>query len=197
MDETNAILDTLIKSEVPEQISGRIDAAFESFILMKYTVKSHQDFNCCIADFIQHIYKNGLLQAKLLCHKTAIEEAIDLLERYYDSQGARGYDTAYLDALEDSGGGVDSVLRQISEILKGVEISKWINSYFVSVIDPLDKDQHLEIIKTIFGNYPSHFPKLMTNGNPARFISLYRELIESIVSSEKSLSQIAGPKKLI
>ncbi len=194
MDKINAILDTLIKSEVPEQISGRIDATFESFIL-KYTVKSHQDFNRCLADFIQYFYKNGLLQAKSLCHKTALGEAIDLLELYYDSQDAIGYDAAYLDAVGNSGKGIGFVLQKIAEIIKTREIAQWQNSVFLSTIDPLDKNRHLEIVEVIIGKYGALFPDEIRSEKPVCFIDLYRELIIIIVSSEKQIRQIASPSR--
>jgi hypothetical protein len=197
MYDISIILKTLINSEIPDQISQKIDSAYEAFEKTQITIRSHRDFNECIAAIVWHIYLNGLLLPKNLGKDAGLGEAIGILEHHYDNQNATGYDAAYLDAVEDTGKGIEFVLQKIAEIIKAMEIAQWQNSVFFSTIDPLDKNRHLEIVRVLLEKYGTRFPENIRFANPVRFIGLYREIIESVVSSEKLIRQIASPSKYL
>jgi len=195
MKDLDAILQNLLCSNMPELISNKIDEALDSFDIDAVIVFSHREFNDCICRFIRQIYGNGLIFPKALDSRTALMEAISLLEQHYESQGAAGYDAAYLDTVDESGKGIHFVLRELAELVKSIEISRWLESCYVFIIDPIDKDQHLEIIIDLLRKHPIHIPDSIRMGNPASFIRYYRDLIELVVSIERFSMQLAGPVK--
>jgi hypothetical protein len=195
MFDVDVLLKTLIDSEIPDQISQKIDAAYETFDRPHITINCHRDFNEYIAAFVRHIYISCILLPKNLSKDAGFGEALGILETYYDNHGATGYDAAYLDAIGESGKGIKFVLREIAEIIKAKEFAQWLNSVFISTIDPLNKNHHLEIVRVLLEKYGTRFPENVIVGNPARFISLYRELIERIRSSEMQAKQIASLNK--
>jgi hypothetical protein len=192
MKNLDTILQNLLCSSMPELIGRKIEEASDGFDIDTLAVSNHQEFNDCISRFIGHIYENGLVFAKILDSRTSLSEAISLLEQHYENQGTSGYDAAYLDAIDESGKGIQFVLRGLTELVKTLEVSRWLESYYASIIDPVDKGQHLKIIIDLVKKYPIHFPDNIREGNPARFINYYQDLIELVVSVEKLSAQLAG-----
>jgi hypothetical protein len=192
MYDLEMIFQVLLISDVPEKISKRINETIDSFCAGGIDVSDHQTFNDCISRFIGQIYKNGLVFPKTLDSRTSLAEAISLIEQHYESQGASGYDAAYLDAVDKSGKGIEHVLRELADFIKSTEIAHWLNSFYLSNIDPIDKNRHLEIIIDLLKKYPLHLPDNIRKGNPARFIRYYRDLIELVVSSEKFSGQLVS-----
>lgn len=192
MTALDTILRILLCTSKPELISNKIDEALDSFDIDAFIVSNHQEFNDCISSFIRHIYNNGLVFPKILDSRKALSEAISFIEQYYEHQGGCGYDAAYLDAIDESSRGIQFVLRELAELVKTIEVSRWLDSCYASNIDPIDKNQHLEIIIHLFGKYSPYFPDNILKGNPARFIKYYRDLIDLVLSGEKFSAQLAG-----
>jgi hypothetical protein len=195
MTNLDVILSTLIDSDMPESISQKIDETLNSFNIDALFVSSHEEFNDCIGGFIRQIYGNGLVLSKTLDSHTALAEAINILEQYYENQGASGYDAAYLDVIDETGKGIQFVLRELAELVKAMEVSRWLNSVYISLIDPIDKNQHLEIVKSLLEKYSDHFSTGIKESSPVSFIKSYRELIEIVISSENLNRHIIGSKR--
>jgi hypothetical protein len=192
MYDLDMILRTLSISDMPEMISQRIKETMDSFFAGGIDVSDHQKFNERISEFVRQIYGNALMFPRMLKSDAVLAEAINLLDQYYESPGGRGYDAAYLEAVDKPGKGIEHVLRELADFMKSREITHWLNSFYLSNIDPIDKNLHLEIVKSLLGKYFNHLPDSIRERNPASFIKYYRNLIDLVVSSEKFSGQLAS-----
>lgn len=190
MNNLHEILAILEDQAHIQRISDRIEYARNSFNLMTSDVKSHSEFNQEISRFIQHVYSRGLLVSKVVSSKGALSEAINLLDQYYGNQGGDGYNEAYLDAVSTTGKGIEFVLQALAEIISQREIGRYINWLFASIIDPTDKETHEVTIEGIIKKFGSLLPEEIVTGNPVRFVKNYRDLIETIISTNNLLKQI-------
>ena len=185
MRKLDTILMALINPEVPDLISKKIESAAESFEASSPQIVCHQEFNRHVAEYIQFICKEGLGLPIFLKTKQALSEGISLLDNYYGSLGTGGYEAAYLDAIDDMGKGIGFVRREMAKIIKTIEINRWVDSLFLTTIDPLDKQQRLEVVKALLEKYAGDLPENMKKGNPAQFANYYRQLLELAVSAER------------
>ena len=189
-DALGELLIELQSNDAINEISERIDRAFQSFGLTQTEIVSHRRFIETITDFIKHMYEHSLCVPRPMTKTAALSEGLDLLERYYESDGTRGFEAAYLDVSEESGRGIEFVLRQLAEIIKEREVSRYSNSRFHLAIDPTDGEAHMRIVKFLADRYGPMPPINLTQERPWRFAKHYRDLIEIVVSTEQFFTQI-------
>jgi len=194
MSKLESILTILINSEIPNIISKKIEIATADFATSPTKIANYQEFNYQIAEYIRWIYREGLIVPIFLNDRQAFSEAISLLDGYYDSQGAIGYDAAYFDAIDESGKGIGFVRQEIAESIKAIELNRWVDSLFLTIIDPLDKQQRLELVKALLKKYADDLPENIQNGNPAQFANYYRQIIELVVSGERFAQSLINNK---
>jgi hypothetical protein len=188
------LLAELIESIPARTISDMIDSAFRSFQLPGERVASHNEFNEHIALFIQHIYRDGFINPVNLDKNAALAEAISLLDLYYEGFGVIGYESAYLDVIDDTGKGFEFVVTKMAEIIKNIETQKWLNAYYLRNINPLDKNLHAEIIKSLFEQHPEYYPENILTIDPVCFCQHYRELLDIVVQSEGLIRHLFNSK---
>jgi len=188
------ILSELIESVQARMISDRIDSAFRSLQLPGVKVVSHCEFNNQIALFIQHIFRDGLINPVNLDKNAALAEAISLIDLHYEGFGVIGYESAYLEVIDESGKGLESVLTKMAEIIKSIETQKWLNAYYLRNINPLDKNLHAEIVKSLFEQYPEYYPENILTIDPVCFCQHYRELLDIVVQSEGFIRHLFNSK---
>jgi hypothetical protein len=191
------ILAILQDQTIPNRISEQVEEILDRFTASDIEVKSPIDFNRELTRFLQQVYQGGLLAERAVSAGTALSEALDLLEYYYDAQGSQGYDAAYLDAVSPYGKGFESVLRQLAEIIKQRELQRYSNWLFSSTFDPTDWDNKRNLVIALIEKLKSYLPEDILQGNPARFIKYYRELIEMALSTENLLERVTSASKNI
>ena len=182
---------------IPNRISELIDDVIDRFNRSDIQVKSQSDFNRELTRFVQQVYQNGLLVNRAVSVMTALSEALDLLEYYYDAQGSQGYDAAYLDAISPYGKGFEFVLRQLAEIIKQRELQRYSNWLFSSTIDSTDWNEKRNLVYELIEKLKPFLPEDYLQGNPARFIKYYRELIEVALSTDNLLERVTSASKNI
>ena len=191
------ILAILQDQTIPNRISEQIEDVVNRFSASDTEVKSQNDFNREIARFLQQVYRGGLLTERAVSARTALSEALDLLEYYYDAQGSKGYDAAYLDAVSPYGKGFGFVLKQLGEIIKQRELQGYINWLFASIFDVTDWDSLKALVSGLIDKFKPFLPEDSLQGNPARFIRYYRELIEMALSTDNLLERVTSSSKYI
>jgi hypothetical protein len=195
--DTEKILTILQDQTIPNRISEQIEEVVNRFGASDIEVKSQSDFNREIARLLQQVYQNGLLSNRAVSARTALSEALDLLEYYYDAQGSQGYDAAYLDAVSPYGKGFESVLRQLGEIIKQRELQRYINWLFASILDVTDWDSLKALVSGLIDKFKPFLPEDILKGNPARLIKYYRELIEMALSTDNLLERVTSASRNI
>ena len=194
MEKLESILTILINSDVPDIISKKIEIAIKDFEASPTKIAHHQEFNYQIAEYIRWIYRKGLIIPISLNDRQAFSEAVNLLDSYFDSLGTGGYEAAYLDAIDEMGKGIGIIRQEIAEIIKTIEISRWVDSLFFTIIDPLDKQQRLEVIKALLEKYAGDLPENIKKGNPAQFANYYRQFLELAASGERFTRSLINHK---
>ena len=195
MKPLNEFLADLQDSEAALEISEKIDRALQSFQPGAVEIASHRELIDAIARLVEHLYQHGLSVPRTLTHRSALSEALDLLDRYYESGGILGLDAALLDATDTDGKGPEFVLRQLSEIIKEREVRQYLNYRYLSAIDPTDRDMHRWIVERLIVEQESLLPQDLKTGNPARFAKYYRDLLELVISSDTFFAQIRSSSK--
>jgi len=190
MTKLEKILTVLQNDYTTNRISEQIDNALKNYNPKK-DIKTHNDFNNELSRFIQHLFLNGLPIPRNISLKKALSEAINLLEQYYECQGAIGYDAAYLEAVSPSGKGFNFVLTQLTETLKNIEISRYTNWLHAALINPSDWKTQRKIVEELINNYRRFLPNEIVNRKPIYFVKHYRDLIETIISSKNIIDKIS------
>jgi len=189
------LLAALQDTTVIAAISNKIDRALNTYKTESVEIKSYRDFNHQVAQLIIYLHNDGLLAPMTISPRSAMAEGVDLLEHVYENNGIRGYDGAYLDAIDGRGQGFEGVCLQLSEIIKEREITRYVNCRFFQIIDPSDKDLHQEIVDELIRKYAAIFPEDIRTGHSARFIKYHRDLLEMIINSNLAFEQIRNPSR--
>jgi hypothetical protein len=113
----------------------------------------------------------------------ALTEAINLLERYYDSHGTKGYDAAYLDAIDTFGAGIVAVLTQLGEAMKQQQLFRLIEWHATNLINPTDWPLQKQIVTHLIKLLGDSLPEVIRNSDPSRFTNTYRDLIALLQSA--------------
>lgn len=174
------MIDKLKRAQRSDIIADRISAAIASFPISISAVNTLAEFNDILAFFIQHLHGHRSESVWTPSRAEALSEAIELLEHYYESHGARGYEAAYLEAASGEGHGVGEVLTQLGEIIMQREIRRQQEWAFASVVNPSDWALHKEIAAQLMEKLDL-FPRANGKPNPAQFARQYRELMALVL----------------
>lgn len=175
------------ETEAVTAIFDKIDRAYHSFSLNTPEIRSHREFTDAIAGLIRHIYQFGLAVPKIVGYNAALSDGLDLINSHYENQGVMGFEAALLDATDRDGPGPEYALRRLTEIIRDLEVQRYLNAKFISAIDPTDRDAHRRIVEHIFEMYSFLLPEAICDSQPDRFAKFYRELLELITSSDSIL----------
>ncbi len=135
VEEIATLLD---ETRLRNKIEEPIDHALRTFQLSAEEAFSVALFHQEISRFVQHLYKNGMRFEQDLAPPEALSEAIAILEAGYQSEQARGYRAASLDATNPNYNGIYLVICRMAEIIKVQERVKQIQWALASQIDPFD-----------------------------------------------------------
>ena len=177
------ILDKVLTVSAVEEISQAWDAAINSYAFPKDDISSFTEFNECLTDFVLHVPTHS---GEVLSGRTsadALAEAISLLERHYDNKGAKGYDAAYLDAIDTDDSGITGVLNQLGEIMKQQQLIRLIEWRTTNLINPTDWPLQKQIVTHLIKLLGDSLPEAIRNSDPSRFTNTYRDLIALLQSA--------------
>ena len=123
IDRIVALLD---EKYLKHLIDDPIDAAVRQLQFTPEKAFSHRVFHRAISKLVGYIYEHTF-QMKLHLSQP-LDEAIFLLEQYYQNGLVRGYAAALLNAADEKRDGLDRVLTRLVEIIKAREREKYIYS---------------------------------------------------------------------
>ncbi len=177
------IIDKVLTVSAVEEISQIWDAAIGSYAFPQDDVSSFTEFNECLTEFVLHMpgYSEEVLSGRTSAD--ALAEAISLLERYYDNNGAKGYDGAYLDAIDIFGAGITAVLTQLGEAMKQQQLIRLIEWHTTKLINPTDWPLQKQIVTHLIKLLGDSLPEVIRDSDPSRFTNTYRDLIALLQSA--------------
>lgn len=120
----DAVLDTVFglleEARVAQMIDAPINEVTAQFMADRGAPANLTEaaFVESVAAFVAHVYAHAVPVPQALSATQARMEALDLLERCYESSQTRGYDGALLDALRYGDDGMAAVLAALAERLK-------------------------------------------------------------------------------
>ena len=165
----DCIMGLIDGSRISIEIDEPIDRTAQTFQVTVKEPVSHTDFNRVIAEFIRHIYPKGLRLKRILSQKTALIEAIYLLNKHYQGiydSGYGGYEGAFLDIARGELEGLKLVLSQIVESIKNVEREKYIQGVIICNVDQLDWKMKLLLVQAYLNKYKDLLPPHLVNIEP-------------------------------
>jgi len=195
---TKSVVEILHKIKNDDEISiiiGRIDAVRDIYLTTHHSVKANSEFNKEISSFVSRAYSNGLKPAKYLNEKAALAESIWLLDLGYKSEGATGYYAALIDATNPGNDKFGLIIHYLADTIKAIEIRRYTDYLYHSLINPNDADTHIEIVKYLIKKNKSIIPSYIHKRCPSQFIKYYRELIEIDISAENLLKKATLPRQ--
>jgi|GEM_PF-2064163 len=177
------IIDKVLSVSAVEEISQVWDVAINSYAFPKDDISSLTEFNECLTEFVMHMPGYGREVSSGQARSEALAEAISLLERNYDSQGAKGYDGAYLDAIDTFGAGITAVLTQLGEAMKQQQLFRLIEWHTTNLINPTDWQLQKQIVTHLIKLLGDSLPEVIRDSDPSRFTNTYRDLIALLQSA--------------
>ena len=169
------IIEKVLSATAVEEISQVWDAAIGSYAPPEADISAFTEFNNCLTDFVLHMpdYSSEVSSER----SKALTEAIWLLDQHYENNGARGYDAAYLDAIDIFGAGIATVVAQLGEAMKQQKLIQQIEWQTANLINPSDWQLQKEIVTHVIKILKDSLPGIIQNSDPSRFTKTYRDFI--------------------
>ena len=185
------VLENLIDLLVDEQIAKKVeDLAAQVFSLNIATPITHSEFNRVIAAFVRHIFQSGIQLPRQLSDREALSEAVFLLKRYYQNEGAKGYDGAMIDAIGGDIECLEMVLSRLAESIKLAEREKYVQWAFVDNYSMLDWEERQCVVSAFMKQNETLLPAELLELGPARLVDDFHEIFIQHMSTESLVRQI-------
>ncbi len=194
----DSILDDLLESlredRVRAAIEIPIDRSAECYNFpaqppLTYHQQLHQ-----LADFVRHIYANGLTLPRILSPEQACAETIDLLERGYQGSVSNGFAAAMEDARNEGRRGFEFLASQIAELIKVNRKDRYIRWIFAKHLDPCDWRTKRELVEILLRRLKQVIPMRLKDRSPAQFVEFIPSLIQLHLQTSRLLDQVYSKK---
>jgi hypothetical protein len=158
-----------------------IDSARASYIMDSVIVRSSDGFNQTVTSFYIHLLRHTRKISGSFNSKVAGAEAFAILEKVFSQRG--GLAGALVEAKNAANGGLRLVLDLMTEQFKRDEKEKHINGILKSVMDPLDWQGKVSLMKKILKHFELHLPPEIIAQPPERFAAHYESIVRAYVKS--------------
>ena len=175
-----ALIREVFEKTGEEYLQLRIDEpiarAAASFEFDRHLPVTHQTFTQVIADFVRHVYEQGLWRKQKLTVREARAEAVAILEEGYQTSRDRGYYAAFLDALNPDLG-LEYVLGQMATHIIAVARAKHVRWVCASRMELSDWTTRCLIAEILLEHWKPFLPENICECSPAQFAYHLSELI--------------------
>lgn len=182
------IIDQQLEPRATAEIERRHDEALYTFEEVPFRVAGYLELKVIAGEFLNHNRKVTQGQAPMPA-PLAGQEARELLEKFYRSRN-RSFGEVVDDAKNGTNGGVRSVLRDLSDVLKQHDV----HLHRESVIDSIaqeDYDHQLEIVRQLIRRLGHNLPPSIDASRPERYVKNYRGLIYAYLEARRTISSAA------
>jgi len=189
MVSINSLISELDERTIAQRIGIPHDEARMRYPLANNTVRSFDEFNRIIANFLNHQVSMCISHGGRLSVSQAASWAKELLEREYRRQGG-DIVSAYNDARDGTNGGLRAIIDVITESLKTESIERYVRDTFDRYVAPNSWGTKVEIIRQFIDYCGIHLSSSIRRDQPERYAQNYQELIHSYVTALRQTSSI-------
>ena len=172
-----------------------IHSAADTFQCQENEGDTHIIFLEKLSSFIQHIYAHGWTPRQHLTMEQARAEAIQLLRDHYNGRTARGYEAAYLDALNPTFNGVEFILAQLTQILVEKARDQYVRWVIHSRINSLTWSARCRMADDLIRKWQFIDPGVSKKFKPAQMADYCTDLLLAQISSEAQASKLFSRPK--
>lgn len=162
---------------VRREVDQRIDTAVAHFHVETAPPLSHRHLQLVIADFVRHVYEQGLRFSQGLSSREALGEAIAILDTSYPGPPGSRYDAAVVDATDSEQDGLAAVLSQLTVLIKERERRKYVQGVLGAWLDPSDWHTNCEIAEL-------QLRRVRPPGSECHAAAQYADEIHGLVDAE-------------
>ena len=191
------VFDLVREEHLIRFIDEPIEEAAASFDLHGSVPVTFEVFNTGTGRFVSHVYKHGLTVRKILSTSQAYAEALQILERGYQSAQGQGYDIALLDALNREHDGLRFVLGQMAQLITAMARAKHIRWVFASFIESAEWASRTLMAEVLLERWGLFLPPSIMNCAPVQLADHLPELINLLISTDRMVNKmLTGEMKL-
>ena len=173
------------------RIDEPIERATASFEFDRDAPVTHQTFTRVIADFVRHVYEQGLWGKQELTVAQASAEAVAILEEGYQSSRDRGYYAAYLAALNPDLG-LEYILGQMAGHIIAMARVKHVQWVCASRMELSDWPIRCLIAEILLECWRLFLPENVRGCSPTRFAHHLSDLIILGLSANRAVNKTRG-----
>ena len=190
------LIDEIIELTKEDTIRNFIDEPIEKALTsFNFELKgpvTYETFIHFTGSFVRDLYGHIPWCLQASSQDQACAEAMHIMETGYQSSHARGFYAAFLDARNPLLNGLESVLSQLSEIVKArlrIKYTRWI---YVNRIECTDWYTKCSMAEILIERWKPFLPSDILMCQPAQLADHIPDLIEILGSTDKIVSEILG-----
>jgi hypothetical protein len=188
----DVLLDRLDDTAIANHVDSPIQASADGFALDRFLPVSHRTFHAAIGGLVQHLHQHGLTPHQQLSFERALAEAIHVLQSQYEGTHFRGYDAAYLDAMEPAPGGLGGVLQRMTASIIATQRQRYVQCVLARILAPLGWAELCRLVEVLLQQDQAVLRTHLSQGRPAQLLDDIPELITALAGSRRLPRQIAN-----
>jgi len=188
------ILQLLDESHFRRVIDLPIDQAAASYPSSDFDPRcsSLTAFVDCVSGLVAHLCRSALSPPKILTGSQAREEAIHLLDTFYDGRGERGYETAYVDCLDAGRIGMEMLFLHIAGTMKSSQRRRYVQWIFTTRIRSQSWRFKRNLVAACINQYGGMLPETIRKCSPERLVPICHKLVDTIAAARNELRSRVG-----
>ena len=191
------IFDLLGEEALQQSCDSPINDAAQSFQLPETDKVTYRLFLETIGSFVQHIYAHGWMPRQALSLPQARAEAIRLLQRNYQGQGAYGFEAAYLDALNPTFNGLEFIITQLTQIMISKARQRYTNWVLQDHLNCLEWSERVLMANKLMQRWLSLEPDNMEHAHPSQLADHCGDLIMVQIAVDAQFSSIISDDRFL
>jgi hypothetical protein len=184
------VFDLLSEEHLIRSIDEPIEGAAASFDFHVSVPVTPEIFATCTGDFVDHVYRHGLSVPRIMSTIQAHAEALQILERGYQSAQGGGYNIALLDALNPEHNGLEVVLGQMTQLITAMARTRHVRWVFASSIESADWASRILMTEVLLKRWGLFLSESIMNCAPAQLADYLPELINLLISTDRMVNKM-------
>lgn len=186
--QIQSILSEIDQDALASRFGIPIDSARASYVMDSVSVSEFDDFNKVVTSFYIHLVHYTKKTSEPVLLQNAEAEAFSLIENAFSKKG--GFKGALSEAKYATHGGLRMILDMMTEQFKLEEQTKHINYVLKSVLDPLDWESKVSLIRAMLKNLQHVLPEKTRSQPPERFAGQYELIVNAYVQSINNVNSV-------